>query len=229
MVTISSENNLKEKSYIAFFDLDDTLIRANSGKLLVRAAYNKGMMSTPDLIRALWLSFLYKFRLMDSEKIIAGMLKWLAGVPEKRVSDLSSEVFEKHMLNAIPEEARNEIRMHKDKNAAVVILSSALSPVCQIVADHLKMDGVICTHIETEGGRYTGRTAGKLCYGNEKVFRLKEYCEINNSNLENAWYYGDSFSDFHVLQIVGNPVCVNPDKKLFKAANRNSWKIYIWK
>ena len=54
------------------------------------------------------------------------MLKWLAGVPEKRVSDLSSEVFEKHMLHAIPEEARSEIKMHKDKNAAVVILSSAL-------------------------------------------------------------------------------------------------------
>ncbi len=63
METISSENNIKGKSYIAFFDLDDTLIRANSGKLLVRGAYEKGMMSLPDLIKALWLSFLYKFRL----------------------------------------------------------------------------------------------------------------------------------------------------------------------
>jgi HAD superfamily hydrolase (TIGR01490 family) len=228
MGTISSENNLKGKSYIAFFDLDDTLIRANSGKLLFRGAYEKGMMSLPDLIRALWLSFLYKFRLMDSEKIIAGMLKWLAGVPEKRVSDLSSEVFEKHMLRAIPEEARSEIRMHKDKDAAVIILSSSLSPVCQVVADHLEMDDVICTQIETDDGRCTGRTAGKLCFGNEKVSRLKEYCEKNNSKVEQAWYYGDSFSDFPVLQIVGNPVCVNPDKKLFKAANKNSWKIYLW-
>ena len=228
MGTISSENNLKGKSYIAFFDLDDTLIRANSGKLLVRGACEKGMMSLPDLIRALWLSFLYKFRLMDSEKIIAGMLKWLAGVPEKRVSDLSYEVFEKHMLRAIPEEARSEIRMHKDKDAAVIILSSSLSPVCQVVADHLEMDDVICTQIETDDGRCTGRTAGKLCFGNEKVSRLKEYCEKNNSKVEQAWYYGDSFSDFPVLQIVGNPVCVNPDKKLFRAANKNSWKIYLW-
>jgi HAD superfamily hydrolase (TIGR01490 family) len=229
METISSENNLKGKSYIAFFDLDDTLIRANSGKLLVRGAYEKGMMSLPDLIKALWLSFLYKFRLMDSEKIIAGMLKWLDRVPEKRVSDLSSEVFEKHMLHAIPENATSEIKMHKDRNAAVVILSSALSPVCQVVAGHLEMDDVICTQIETDGGLYTGRTAGKLCFGNEKVSRLKEYCEKNNSKVEQAWYYGDSFSDFPVLQIVGNPVCVNPDKKLQKAANKNSWKIYLWK
>jgi HAD superfamily hydrolase (TIGR01490 family) len=229
MGTISLENNIKGKSYIAFFDLDDTLIRANSGKLLVRGAYEKGMMSLPDLIKALWLSFLYKFRLMDSEKIIAGMLKWLDRVPEKRVSDLSSEVFEKHMLHAIPENARSEIKMHKDRNAAVVILSSALSPVCQVVAGHLEMDDVICTQIETDGGLYTGRTAGKLCFGNEKVSRLKEYCEKNNCKVEQAWYYGDSFSDIPVLQIVGNPVCVNPDKKLQKAANKNSWKIYLWK
>jgi len=229
METISSENNIKGKSYIAFFDLDDTLIRANSGKLLVRGAYEKGMMSLPDLIKALWLSFLNKFRLMDSEKIIAGMLNWLAGIPEKSVSDLSTEVFEKHMLHAIPEEARSEIRMHKDKNAAVVILSSALSSVCQVVANHLEMDDVICTQIEIDDGRCTGRTAGKLCFGNEKVSRLKEYCEKNNSKIENAWYYADSFSDFPALQIVGNPVCVNPDKKLIIAANKNAWKIYSWK
>jgi HAD superfamily hydrolase (TIGR01490 family) len=165
---------------------------------------------------------------MNSEKIIGGMLKWLTGVPEKRISDLSSEVFEKHIQHAIPEEARGEIKMHKDKNAAVVILSSALSPVCQAVAAHLEMDDVICTQIETDGGKFTGRPAGKLCFGNEKVSRLKEYCEKNNSKVADAWYYGDSFSDFPVLQIVGNPVCVNPDKKLLKAANKYSWKIYLW-
>jgi HAD superfamily hydrolase (TIGR01490 family) len=228
METISSENNIKSKKYVAFFDLDDTLIKANSGKLLVRGAYEKGMMSLPDLIKALWLSFLYKFRLMDSEKIIAGMFKWLDGMSEKSLIDLSSEVFENHLLNAINEKAWGEIRMHKDKNAAVVILSSALSPVCQAVASHFEMDDYICTHIETDGGKCTGRPDGKICFGNEKVFRLKEYCEKNKSKVEDAWYYGDSFTDFPVLQIVGNPVCVNPDKELQKAAIKNSWKIYLW-
>lgn len=229
MGTISSENNLKGKRYIAFFDLDDTLISLNSGKLLVRAAYMKGMMSFQDLIKAIWLSFLYKFRLRNSEKIIAGMFKWLEGMSEKSLSALSSEVFENHLVNAIPEEARSEIRMHKENNAAVVILSSALSHVCQAVAVHLEMDDYICTHIETDGDKCTGRPDGKICFGNEKVSRLTEYCEKNNSKIEDTWYYGDSFTDFPVLQIVGNPVCVNPDKKLLKAANKKAWKIYLWK
>lgn len=229
MGTISSENNIKRKSYIAVFDLDYTLIRANSGKLLVRGAYEKGMMSLPDLIKALWLSFLYKFRLMNSEKIIAGMLKWLVGVPEKIVSDLSSEVFEKHMLQAIPEEARSEIRMHKDKNAAIVILSSALLPVCRKVADYLDLDDVICTELEVDGSCFTGRTSGKICFGNEKLFRLKKYCEKINSKISDAWYYGDSISDLPVLTIVGYPVCINPDRQLRKKAKEKNWIIFKWK
>jgi HAD superfamily hydrolase (TIGR01490 family) len=229
MGTISSENNLNGKSYIAFFDLDDTLIGANSGKLLVSGAYEKGMMNIPDLIKALWLSLLYKFRLMNSEKIIAGMLKWLAGVPEKSVSDLSSEVFEKHMLHAIYPEARSEIKMHKDQNAAVVLLSSALCPVCRKVADYLDLDDIICTELEIDGNCFTGRPLGKICYGNEKLLRLEKYCEKVNSKISDAWYYADSISDLPVLSIVGSPVCVNPDRQLRKRVKEKNWLIFNWK
>jgi len=165
---------------------------------------------------------------MDTEKIISGMLQWLKDVPLKKVNALSSEVFLKHMISAIPDEARSEIIMHQEKNAAVVILSSALYPVCQAAAGYLNIDDVICTQVETVAGICTGRTSGKLCFGKEKVTKLKEYCEKNNSSVENAWYYGDSYSDYPVLQIAGNPVCVNPDIKLLKAAKKYNWKICRW-
>jgi HAD superfamily hydrolase (TIGR01490 family) len=228
MGTISSKNKLNGKSYIVFFDLDHTLIMANSGKLLIKEAREQGMMSLIDLATALWMSFLYKFHLRNTEKIIAGMVQWLEGIPLKEINRLSSEVFLKHMICAIPDEARSVIRMHKEKSAAVVILSSALFPVCQAVAGYLNIDDIICTHVETIDGISTGRPSGRLCFGKEKVARLKEYCEKNNSRVENAWYYGDSFSDFPVLQITGNPVCVNPDRKLLKAAKKYKWKVCRW-
>lgn len=228
MGTISLKNNLNKKSYIAFFDLDHTLIMANSGKLLIKEAREKGMMSLADLTRAFWMSFLYKFSLRNTEKIISGMVQWLEGVPLKEINELSFEVFLKHMVNAIPVEARSEIVMHQKKNAAVVILSSALYPVCQAAAGHLNMDDIICTRFETIDGICTGRPSGMLCFGKEKVTRLKEYCEKNNSRVEDSWYYGDSFSDFPVLQTTGNPVCVNPDRKLLKAAKKYNWKVRRW-
>lgn len=229
METISSENKLKGKSYIAFFDLDNTLITSNSGKLLVREARAKGMMNLHDLIRALWMSALYKLNLMDTEKIIAGMLQWLNGVPVKKINELASEVFLKKMIRTISDEARSEILWHRERNAATVILSSALYPVCQAAADHLNIDSIICTQLETVDGLYTGKPEGMPCFGKEKAIRLIEYCEKNNNKVEDAWYYGDSFSDFQALQVVGTPVCVNPDGKLLKAANENNWRICRWK
>jgi HAD superfamily hydrolase (TIGR01490 family) len=229
MGTISSENKTEGKSYIAFFDLDHTLIMANSGKLLIKEAREKGLMTSFDLARALWLSFLYKFSLKNTEKIIAGMLQWLEGVPVKKVNELSAEVFLKKMAGVIPDEARKEIIRHQERNGAAVILSSALCPVCQAVAGHLEMDDIVCTRIETTDGICTGRPSGRLCFGKEKVVRLREYCEKNNSRVEDAWYYGDSYSDLPVLQIAGHPVCVNPDKKLLKAAIKYSWRVFTWK
>jgi HAD superfamily hydrolase (TIGR01490 family) len=229
MGTISSENNLKGKSYIAFFDLDNTLINSNSGKLLVMEARARGMMNLHNLIRAIWMSFLYRFNLMESEKIIAGMLQWLNGVPVAGVNLLASEVFLKKMIRTITDEARSEIIWHQERNAATVILSSALYPVCQAVAGHLNIDDIICTQLETVDGKCTGKPEGNPCFGEEKAIRLMDYCEKINSKVPDAWYYGDSISDLPVMQLVGNPVCVNPDKKLLKAAHKNNWKIYLWK
>ena len=181
METISSESKLKGKSYIAFFDLDNTLINSNSGKLLVMEARARGMMNFHDLIRAIWMSLLYRFNLMKSEKIIAGMLQWLNGVPVRGVNLLVSEVFLKKMIITITDEAKSEIIWHQERNAATVILSSALYPVCQAVAGHLNIDDIICTQLETVDGICTGRSEGKPCFGEEKAVRLMEYCEMNNN------------------------------------------------
>jgi HAD superfamily hydrolase (TIGR01490 family) len=229
MGIISSENKRHKISYIAFFDLDHTLVNANSGELLVKVAYEKRIMPFTGIIQALWLSFLYNFSLKNTEKIIAGMVKWLAGVSQSTISELSSEVFNRHLLTSIPEEVKSEIKMHKDKNAAVVILSSALLPVCRKVADYLDLDDIICTELEVDGNCFTGRPSGKICFGNEKLFRLEKYCEKINSKISDAWYYGDSISDLPVLSIIGSPVCINPDRHLRKRAKEKNWTIFYWK
>ncbi|HBZ20549.1 MAG TPA: hypothetical protein DEO60_05430 [Bacteroidales bacterium] len=229
METISSENKLKGKSYIAFFDLDNTLINSNSGKLLVMEARARGMMTKRNLIKAVWMIFLYRFSIIEPEKIISEMLQWLNGVPVTAINRLASEVFLKKMIRTISDEARREVIWHQERNAATVILSSALYPVCQAVAGHLNIDAIICTRLETVDGKCTGKAEGNPCYGEEKAVRLIDYCEKNNNKVENVWYYGDSFSDFPALEIAGTPVCVNPDRKLLRAANKNNWKICRWK
>lgn len=228
METIFSKDSNTSKNYIAFFDLDGTITRAISGKELVRSAFRKGLMTRTNFAYAIYLSIAFKLRVKDPLKIVNDMVRWVKGISEKTMNDLCSEVFREVLLPSVYAEARSEIKAHKEKNSKVVILSSSLAQICQQVAKNMEMDDIICSDLEVINGYLTGRARGSLCFGGEKLIRLKEYCKKNNINSEDAWYYGDSISDLPALSSVGNPVCVNPDKKLKKAALKRGWKILSW-
>jgi phosphoserine phosphatase len=107
----------------------------------------------------------------------------------------------------------------------VVLLSSATSPICEPVAAHLELDAMICTHLETRDGAFTGRTQGRLVYGKEKKRRMLSFCLEHEGDASDAWYYGDSHTDRFVMEAVGNPVAVSPDRRLKKIAVRHTWPI----
>lgn len=227
MVPIFSGNN--SARYGAFFDLDDTLINGNSGRLLVRYAWEKSLISWGDLLNAIWLSIQFRFGLKAAEKIVYDMLAWMKGVPERNLGDLSSGSFAEQLFKLISGNARSEVAFHKSHQAKTVILSSAIEPVCNLVATHLQIDDIICTVLESRNGYFTGSVTGNLCFGNEKLTRLEKYCRDNSINPEESWYYSDSISDLPVLGAVGYPVCINPDRQLKRIARKNNWRTEIWR
>ena len=228
MATITSEYRNRANSYVAFFDLDRTIIKAISGRALAHRAFKKGLMNISDIAIALYLGLAYRIGLADPVKIMERMLLWVKGMPEQDLKDLCSEVLSEVLLPSVHSEVHNELKIHQSRNAITIILSSSLEQICQAVADHLNMDGIICSRLEVSNGHLTGRPEGNLCYGQEKKIRLKEYCEKNNNKIEDSWYYGDSISDLPALEVVGHPVCINPDRQLRKKAAGNGWKIYTW-
>jgi putative phosphoserine phosphatase/1-acylglycerol-3-phosphate O-acyltransferase len=228
MGTTFSKDNNRQFSYIAFFDLDQTITNSISGKALAKGAYRKGLMTHWDLLNAIFLSFVFRFNLKDPLKIIDNMVSWVKGIPEKTMDDLCSEVFHEVLLPSVYKEAKAEIESHKTRNAKVVLLSSALTYICQKMANYLGIDDILCSELEIKNGYLTGRPVGHLCFGDEKAVRLMAYCDKNMYSASDAWYYGDSISDFSALKAVGNPVCINPDKKLRKEAVKRAWEILTW-
>jgi HAD superfamily hydrolase (TIGR01490 family) len=213
------------RSYIAFFDLDKTILSINSGKILVRIAYKRGLMKTADLLNAIWLSGLYKFNLKDTTLIISGMGKWLKGQTVNEMNTLSKHIVNEYLIDTIRPEILSEIKFHREHNAGIVILSSVMLELCRPVGYHLGADNCICTNMEIADGVYTGLPENKFCFGDEKRVQLLEYCDSGNYNTGEAWYYGDSIADIHALEAVGHPVCVSPDKKLTKIARERGWRV----
>ena len=229
METIFSKDSSNSKNYIVFFDLDLTITKSISGRELARGAYRKGLLTHWDLVKAIFLSLLFRLKLKDQFKIIDAMVSWVKGLPERTVEDLCSEVFNEVIYPSVYQEAVAELEIHKSKNAKIVILSSALRTICQEMAKNLELDDFICSDLEVKNGYLTGRPLGHLCFGEEKAVRLLKYCEKNNFSLSDVWFYSDSVSDFPALNVVGNPVCINPDNKLKKMALKRDWTILNWK
>lgn len=218
---------MEKFGYIAFYDLDHTILEGNSATFLVDEARKRGIMSGRHFRHAVWISILYKLRIGNSTKMIIRMLSWLKGLRESDIDQLCEDVFTIHLKSRIRPEILETMQKHRAQNGAVVLLSSASDPICRRVYDYLKMDDIICSRLEAVDGLLTGNTEGPLVYAKEKANRLIDYCKEHGYKQSEAYHYGDSFTDEYVMNEVGFPIAVNPDKKLLSIALKKGWSIIV--
>jgi HAD superfamily hydrolase (TIGR01490 family) len=214
--------------YAAFFDLDHTILNINSGEPFLHRAHKNGILSDRRLIQAYYLSLLYKIHAADPWAIIEKLNGWLAKATVKDVDALCDEIVAKDLIPAIRPGMISEINLHKVQGADLVILSSVISSVGIRMARHLEMHSVICSEMEVKDQIYTGRSIGRFCFRDEKLRRMNQYLQRNNYTCEDSYYYADSIEDLPVLQAVGHPVCVFPDRQLKKIARERNWVIHSW-
>lgn len=212
-------------SYLVLFDVDHTLLKINSGEAVLRKAYRTGLLSLPKFLHALWMAGRYKLHLKDPYKIMHKFAEWMGGAPVRDFEEFCNDLCNNSLLPALRPELIEEVRKHKEQGAHILILSSAFRAVCEPLAAHFDMDGVLCSELEKKDGVYTGKTYGPLCFREEKFHRMEEYLCTRHYTREEAYYYGDSTDDLAVLKAVGHPVCVYPKGRLKRIAKRNNWRM----
>lgn len=216
----------KDKSnYIAAFDLDKTILDLNSAIRVVIVARRIGLMRNRDFLRAALYSMIYKFDLQNPKHLLAKMTNWLNGIRESDLIDLINNHVSQNLLDRFRPEVLKAIELHRNNGAHLLLLSSAIPYLCKPIADHLSMDEIVCSDMESKNGVLTGKPLRKLVYAEEKEVRMREYCEVHHYPMKTAWYYGDAYTDRFILQSVGNPVCVKPEIKLRQLAKKNNWLV----
>ena len=91
--------------------------------------------------------------------------------------------------------------------------------IANIVASELEVDGE---------GRFTGRLVAPLCIGHGKVERTRRLAAELGFALEDATFYSDSYTDLPLLELVAEPVAVNPDPRLRRIAVKRGWRLETW-
>jgi phosphoserine phosphatase len=125
------------------------------------------------------------------------------------------------------EEAVSLIAEHQLAGRDVIIVSASGSEMVEPIGELLGVDAVIATRLSTEEGRYTG-AIDFYAYAENKATAMQELAVLKGYDLAASFAYSDSITDVHMLEIVGHPHAVNPDKELRRVARENGWKILVF-
>ena len=211
----------------AFFDLDKTVISKSSSLALTRPFYRAGLVTRSQLLRGAYAQLVYLMlgadeRRMDRAK--EGMLALTKGWSKEEVEQVVREALEEVVDPYIYQEALDLIALHQALGRRVYIVSSSPEEVVRPLAERLGVQEVIATRAETVDGRYTGNLEF-YCYQELKARRIVEVANEQEIDLGGSFAYSDSVTDLPMLEAVGNPVAVNPDRELRRVAEQRGWRI----
>ena len=212
----------------AFFDMDLTLLRVNSGSRWVKYLRRRGEIGLPMLLRSGFWLLQYRLSLLNMEAVAATLAADMAGDAEDEMRVKVSEFYQSEIRDTISPLAREALGQHRDEGDSIVLLTSATPYVAEPLAAELAIPHVLCTRLAVENGRFSGSLLPPTCYGVGKVHHAERFAEAHGIDLAQSSFYTDSYSDLPMLQRVGRPVAVNPDRRLSRYARRQGWPIRSW-
>ncbi len=213
-------------SYLVLFDLDDTIINGQSQKLLVKYLFKRGNINILFLIYIYLWFFLYKIGAVKNVvKVREKSFKICRGWTFEYMHQLLNSFFYLYIKPRFYKEILNIIKFHKENGANLVLISSSLFPLVELIGRYLSFDYIFATKLNIENGFYTGRIDDVVIYGNNKKNVINDFIKDNNLSLKNSYAYSDHYSDVELLNIVDNAIVINPDRKLLEIALSKKWKI----
>lgn len=213
----------------AFFDVDETLITGNSATIYAAYLAKIGKISRRDILRAIWFVTLHRMNRLDGEAVGRRMIARGRGTPVEEIRTDCENCFRDELIHYISDEGVRAVRAHQAAGHRVVLLSASTQYVCEPLAQFLEIDGAICNHLLDEDGILTGTFREPYCYGPGKRVCIEEFAREHNVDLASSYFYADSITDLPVLEAVGHPVPVNPDRDLQREARSRGWPQLRWR
>lgn len=209
----------------AFFDLDRTLVAGFSANAFFRERLLSGRMSPRELVDSLRGLASFAAGRTGFSGLMATTTAAYRGMAESVLVELGEEVFVKHLATQIYPESRALVRAHLERGHTVAVVSSATPYQVRPAARDLAIEHVLCTHLEVEGGVFTGEVIHPTCWGEGKAVAARDFAAGREIDLAQSYFYTDSADDLPLLEEVGNPRPLNPDRRLSGIAAESGWPI----
>jgi HAD superfamily hydrolase (TIGR01490 family) len=213
----------------AFFDLDNTLIK---GSVLFHAGagmVRHGLVTRREVARHATKHVAFRWRGEDVGQLAGVRERALtlgAGLSVAEVVTLGEQVYDERLAGRIWDGTRRLAEDHLKHGDAVWLVTGAPVELAEIVARRLRLSGALGTVSEVADGAWTGRLVGELLHGPAKADAVRRLVDLEGLDLDACSAYSDSINDLPLLELVGFPHAVNPDRELCRVAVERGWPVH---
>lgn len=213
---------------IAFYDFDGTLVASN----VVRryAYYAKHLPSKSRAFLKCSKLVLSVPALMALDFYSRGLFNEIfyreyRGMKKEWLERLAEPVFDKVIRPAIYPGTKSLLEGDRAQGFRLTLVTGELDFIMQPVVRYFGFDDLISNALEFKDGVATGEVVPPLIAQAKKVSAMLDLCQRYNMSPAQARAYSDSFSDVPMLEAVGSPMAVNPDRRLKSVAAKRGWPV----
>jgi HAD superfamily hydrolase (TIGR01490 family) len=211
----------------AFFDLDKTVIAKSSALAFGRPFYRDGLITRRDVVKAAFAQLMFRIGGADEQqmaRIRDHVAQLCRGWRVEQVRQIVNETLHELINPYVYAEAAALIDEHRSAGRDVVVVSTSGEELVRPIAEQLGVTDVIATRMVVDDGRYTGEVA-YYAAGPTKAYAVRKLAVERDYDLASSYAYSDSVSDVPLLESVGYPTAVNPDRGLRRAASDRGWQV----
>jgi len=215
----------------AFFDVDGTLCDTTIAHYYRYFMFRRlsplvgKLWHSSFLVKCVYYLILDKF---DRSRFNVVFYRNYAGLPTAEIKaqadDCYQNIFRPHCFS----QALDCIEEHRRADRAVVLVTGSLDFIIEPLAVEFRADAVIAARLVESNGCFTGELDGPPIGGKEKARRMQEFAAERGIDLSQSRAYGDSMADLPMLEAVGFPHAVNPDRHLAATAKKRGWPTHHW-
>jgi HAD superfamily hydrolase (TIGR01490 family) len=209
---------------IHLFDVDHTMVRKSSSYYFLLEAMREGVLSFRQFrqLPGEWIR--YQLGLVHYD-FIEQAVKHFAGIERSTIDRLAKACFDRNLKYQLYVEGIQLVNEVQKRGDEVYFATSSFQNLVKPLEQFLGTGTSIASSLEFVDEKTTGNIDGKALFGPHKREAVIQWLATRSFSSQNVWFYSDSYTDIPLLEFVGHPVAVNPDRILRKHARKHGWTI----
>ncbi len=211
---------------LALFDLDNTLLSGDSDYEWGQFLVSKGLVDSASYETANQRFYeQYKQGVLDIHEFSAFSFKPLSERDMAELTALHREFMHSVIQPLMLPAAVELVAQHRAQGHTLMIITATNSFITRPIAEAFGIPHLLATEPQIIDGRYTQIIDGTPCFQGGKVTRLQAWLQGSDETLAGSYFYSDSRNDLPLLEMVDNPVAVDPDPTLQSIAQQRGWSV----